>query len=69
MLCLSAKSEMLIYLAKTRSIKIHFDNVFLSKQKNLIHAVINKWPNQLEIQHLEKFKVKVPWTSQSYFKQ
>ena len=50
---------MLIYLAKTWSIKIHFENVFLSKQKNLIHAVINKWPNQLEIQHLEKFKVKV----------
>ena len=60
---------MSIYLAKTWSIKIHFDNVFLSKQKNLIHAVINKWPNQLEIQHLEKFKVKVPWISQSDFKQ
>ena len=36
---------------------------------NLIHEVINKWPSQFQIQHLEKFKVKVPWTSQSYFKQ
>ena len=39
---------------KTWTLKIHFDNVFLSKQKKLIHAVINKWPNQFEIQHLEK---------------
>ena len=54
---------MSIYLAKTWSIKIHFDNVFLSKQKNLMYMVINKWPNQLEIQHLEKIKVKVPWIS------
>ena len=51
---------------KTLSIKIHFDNTFLSKQKKLIHAVINKWPNQFEIQHLEKSKVKVPRTTKKY---
>ena len=52
---------------KTLSIKIHFDNAFfLSKQKKLIHAVINKWPNQFEIQHLEKSKVKVLQTIKKY---
>ena len=44
---------MSIYLAKTWSIKIHFDNVFrtkqTAKQNNLIHAVINKWPIQFEM--------------------
>ena len=42
---------------KTLSIKIHFDKTFLSKQKKLIHAVRNKWPNQFEIQHLENLNV------------
>ena len=55
---------MLLYFV---AIKIHFDNIFktkqTAKQNNLIHAVIKKWPNQFEIQHLEKFKVKVLWIS------
>ena len=50
---------LLYYLA----VKIHFDNVFrtkqTAKQNNLIHSEVNKWPNQFEIQHLEKLKVKV----------
>ena len=55
---------MLLYFV---TIKIHFDNVFrtkqIAKQNNLIHAVIKKWPNHFEIQHLEKIKVKVLWIS------
>ena len=45
------------------AIKIHLDNIFRTKQtaiqNNLIHAVINNQPNEFEIQHLEKYKVKV----------
>ena len=55
---------MLLYFV---TIKIHFDNIFrtkqIAKQNNLIHAVIKKWPNEFEIQHLEKIKVKVLWIS------
>ena len=55
---------MLLYFV---AIKIHFDNIFktkqTAKQNNLIHSEVNKWPNHFEIQHLEKFKVKVLWIS------
>ena len=56
-------------LAKTWSIKIHFDNTFLTQQKNLIHTEVKKWPNEFEIQHLEKLKVKVLRTFKKYFEQ
>ena len=49
--------------------KIHFDNTFLTQQKNLIHTEVKKWPNEFEIQHLEKFKVKVLWAIKKYMEQ
>ena len=55
------------------AIKIHFDNIFrtkqTAKQNNLIHAEVNKWPNHFEIQHLEKLKVKVLRTFKKYIEE
>ena len=55
------------------AIKIHLDNIFrtkqTAKQNNLIHAEVNKWPNQFEIQHLEKLKVKVLRTFKKYIEE
>ena len=46
--------------------KNHFKNTLKTKQNILLHAIINKKSNHLEIQHLEKFKKKVPQVSQKY---
>ena len=46
--------------------KIHFKNTLKTKQNILIHAIRIKKSNHLEIQHLEKFKKKVPQVSQKY---